>query len=1120
MTVLSAPIVYVTNTAYMGDGGLYRAIYDVDNNGTIIIDASLSGKTITPSTSFLTAKTFSLIGNGITLQMSCPLQIGSTGNITITGVHFTGGGTFNASEGAIRNSGKLTLKSCIFSNNTASMGGAIYNSDGGDLTIIGCTFWNNHADQVGGAIYNWREYNWNKASVVLIGNVFYGNTANHRGNVLFNDGGTYSTQYNVSDNTSDAGGVVNFTGTGDINTTDFLLSAKFKLMPHSDAIGIIGILPTGYPTTDFYGKAISLPASAGAIQEIENCNTTAGTLASGMLVSGGILRKYTGTSSHVDIPFGIKQIGKDLSYEARSNGSFSIYDDDFDNDYAFFNRSNLASVDFPCSLEKIGDFAFASNSLTTIDFPSQLTHIGDYAFTNSSITALTIPNSVNYLGKAAFKNCIEMQTLNLSNSLTSIEGSTFDHCTSLSSIVIPNSVEKIGPDAFAFCTSLESIILPNNLKTIELEAFYNCSSLSSVNIPSSVTSIGGSAFANCSNLQTVVVNWQTPLSVNANVFNGIKSNCKLIVPYGTKAKYMAANVWRNFIIEEMELKKLSTPFMIDFETEGWEYELENGNQINKWVVGSAAKASGSKSLYVSNDNINNAYEIDKSSVVHFYVNVYFEPSEVDYQLSFDWKGIGELDTQYAYDYMRLQLEDLSVVPESGTRLTSPPLGLYCGAETWRRSSFIIPSSYSGTTKRLIFSWINNGNGLGSQPPIAIDNIQIKIRPTAHVHLDDQGTLYNTDNIKDIEELTITGNIDARDFQFMRDNMPKLMKLDLAGATVVAYEGDKGTRYGTWLGYPSNEIPFDAFYFADTQTGKTSLKTVIMPLNIAAIADNAFRSCSELTGTLDIPVDVISIGNYAFYHCTGLSGNLILPNGIIYIGINTFYNCIGLSGNLHLPLNLSEIGNGAFYYCTGINGRISIPSQVREIGEWTFSQTNIAELILPEGLLSIKNGAFSRCNKLTSISLPSTLTHIGDYAFQCELLGLIQNNSSIPINITEDVFKDVNKNICELQVPSDALNDYKQAFVWKDFFNINSLTAIKTIEINSPIISPIVVENGFSVTNLDTPVILYLYSITGQMFLEKQVSNNEFVSIDHLPKGIYIVEIEKEGKKTTQKIIKK
>jgi uncharacterized repeat protein (TIGR02543 family) len=204
-------------------------------------------------------------GKGVTISGNNASQIMNiNGDVEIKRVHFTRGRT-SSYGGAIYSSGdgngKLSLNSCIFSYNTStsSFGGAVY-SDGGVLTVCGCTFYGNTANS-GGAIYN-------SIMVNLTGNLFYSNTAANN-NVAYGDPVT-SGGYNVSDRES---GTNAATGSGytflssDKQETSLPVSpVSFRLLPGSEAAGVVTDLPTGYPEVDFYGAAITAPAAAGAVQ--------------------------------------------------------------------------------------------------------------------------------------------------------------------------------------------------------------------------------------------------------------------------------------------------------------------------------------------------------------------------------------------------------------------------------------------------------------------------------------------------------------------------------------------------------------------------------------------------------------------------------------------------------------------------------------------------------------------------------------------------------------------------------------------------------------------------------------------------------------------------------------
>lgn len=67
------------------------------------------------------------------------------------------------------------------------------------------------------------------------------------------------------------------------------------------------------------------------------------------------------------------------------------------------------------------------------------------------------------------------------------------------------TITSINSYAFRDCSNLTSIIIGDSIKTIEDHAFYNCSSLTSITIPSSVIRIDDYAFSGCSSLKELTI---------------------------------------------------------------------------------------------------------------------------------------------------------------------------------------------------------------------------------------------------------------------------------------------------------------------------------------------------------------------------------------------------------------------------------------------------------------------------------------------------------------------------------------------------------------------------------------------------------------------------------------
>ena len=120
---------------------------------------------------------------------------------------------------------------------------------------------------------------------------------------------------------------------------------------------------------------------------------------------------------------------------------------------------------------------------------------------------------------------IPLTTININDGLTYyvaiIENNAFKDCTNLTSITIGNSVISIGASAFQNCSGLTSVTIPDSVASIGASAFNSCTSLTSATIGNSVTSIGTNAFNSCTSLTyfDVSTNNLNYSSYNSVLFN-------------------------------------------------------------------------------------------------------------------------------------------------------------------------------------------------------------------------------------------------------------------------------------------------------------------------------------------------------------------------------------------------------------------------------------------------------------------------------------------------------------------------------------------------------------------------------------------------------------------------
>lgn len=164
----------------------------------------------------------------------------------------------------------------------------------------------------------------------------------------------------------------------------------------------------------------------------------------------------------------------------------------------------------------------------------------------------------------------------------------------------------------------------------------------------------------------------------------------------------------------------------------------------------------------------------------------------------------------------------------------------------------------------------------------------------------------------VTNLTVTGNIDARDVKCMREEMTKVSALDISTVSIKAYSGLMGTSAFTSI-YPANEMPEQSFYNTNTGNGNIKLKTINLPTSINSIGSSAFSYCNgnSILGypglsSITIPSSVTKIGSYAFDHCSFLT-YVIIGSSVTSIGNYAFNYCSSLKTviiNATTPPNLS------------------------------------------------------------------------------------------------------------------------------------------------------------------------------------------------------------------------
>ena len=299
---------------------------------------------------------------------------------------------------------------------------------------------------------------------------------------------------------------------------------------------------------------------------------------------GGYAFAYCSGLTSITIPNSVTSIGSNAFYHC-SGLTSPVYNAHC---FAYLPISYQGAYTIPEGIKQIAGAAFEyCKSLTSVTIPNSVTSIGGIAFyycesltsvvwnakncadfsddsapfygVRSQITSFTFGDSVQHIPAYMCYGMINLTSITIPNSVTSIGDDAFHYCKSLTSIIvedanskydsrdncnaiietatntliagcqntiIPNSVTSIGVGAFARCSSLTSVTIPNSVTSIGNGAFAECSSLTSITIPNCVTSIGGGAFYYCESLTSIIVE-------DANSKYDSRDNCNAIIETAT-----------------------------------------------------------------------------------------------------------------------------------------------------------------------------------------------------------------------------------------------------------------------------------------------------------------------------------------------------------------------------------------------------------------------------------------------------------------------------------------------------------------------------------------------------------------------------------------------------------
>ena len=610
---------------------------------------------------------------------------------------------------------------------------------------------------------------------------------------------------------------------------------------------------------------------------------------------------------------------------------------------------------------------FVENGVVEIPEDEGVLYIGAYAFclyttdnnievdeddydrnkipaSNSSIKKVIVPDTVEEIRKYAFYNCTGLEEVELKGEVKYLREYAFYNDAKLKKINL-GKVEVIGKNAFYGCTSLTEVDFSKCLSIGEA-AFQGCTGLTSVDL-TNLRNAGREMFKNCTNLKSVTLGEHTKLSYGAFVKSGLET------------VDLYANVVPQFAFAQCnDLKKVTVHNDVQYIDKGAFCQNPSLTEVefkaNVGLIGEQAfyDCAALRKIKLPTG----AVTIDKDA---FYKCSALEEVIIPVGMTslnftgagFAATGVKKFTVENGNTVFSTDAEGKILYANGGKKIVAVAGGAVSG-------EYVVDSAVEEVGASAFA-----GTGVTK---VTLTNKNVKIGAYAfarclslsEVALPENGKVVVGEHAFDFaEKLTLVSNLTSAaaigEYAFANSGIASAE----IGANVVVGEG--------------------AFF-------KSEIKKVTLGENVS-LGLGAFQNCKKLEKVI-MPVNGgVHIGKYCFAYATAL-GEIDLTKIDDRLEEAAFFTCTSLkTANL---ASVRYIGDYAFADCAKLSD-VTLSSAV-EIGQGAFAKYDkesgsapaIKQIVLPETLKKLGDGAFARATALEKVTLPSSLTaeNTGSFVF--------------------------------------------------------------------------------------------------------------------------------------------
>ena len=678
------------------------------------------------------------------------------------------------------------------------------------------------------------------------------------------------------------------------------------------------------------------------------------------------ITEYTGNDTTVKVP---SKIGKYTVTKLGYN--------------AFYNNISIEKVILADSITEIGNQAFyGCAALKSLTLPAQLKTLGYGFISGTAITSLTIPASltscVSYdsyysggsygslggaenLTELIFESGIEsipdklawltpsettrLTSITIPDTVTSIGNYAFSNCKKLTAISIPDSVTCISNEAFSGCQKLASIQWSQNLQTIGRSSFSGCSSLENIVFPKTVKTVGSSAFYNCTSVSSISFTDNSKGGFYVDIQSSAFSNCTALenISFSKNIKHLEPSAFYG-------CSSLVDVVLSDNITDIDYMAFSNCTALKSIKLPSKLKTLGYG--FISGTLVSSltipASLTSCVSYDSYYSSGSYGPlggAENLTELIFE-SGIESIPDKLAW-----------LTPSETTRLTSitipdtvTSIGNYAFSNCKKLTAISIPDSvtcisneaFSGCQKLASIQWSQNLQTIGRSSFSGCSSLENIVFPKT-VKTVGSSAFYNCTSVSSIS---------------FTDN-------------------SKGGFYV--------DIQSSAF------SNCTALENISFSKNIKHLEPSAFYGCSSLVDVV-LSDNITDIDYMAFSNCTALK-SIKLPSKLKTLGYGFISGT--LVSSLTIPASLTSCVSYDSYYSSGSYGPLGGAENLTELTfeygienipaklAWLTSSetTHLTTVSIPDTVTSIGNYAFYNCKALEETYIPDTVTSIANTAFQ-------------------------------------------------------------------------------------------------------------------------------------------